>query len=362
MKAKVAAGKAWVKGKAEAGKEWVKSRAAAVRSKIKDRFTGRDKKPVTGAGSPSPESQSAAIADADQMLKRHPNPTAARQQLPDISKKHGVPLHLVVESHSAIGDKVHVQTMATDSYTLTGYDPTTLTEAQLWEHADRDFKLPDETAEVRAQRASAARRELAQRIGGALANETLVGHFSTRSPRATRGSSGEDSAGRHAGHINARHVLGQTREDAAPPPFGTLVTHDWLAYRAAVNTPPCGGMSGAFADPGAAGAAIQAAATEVMSDWTAFRMSFLRTGRVQTTVSAVPSGSCYIRFGPVLTAAQLPVWAGGTGTRRLHATDTQAPDDPPLVDSGAPSGTEIRILASEAAPNGWFVHSAWPVI
>ncbi|HEV7851266.1 MAG TPA: hypothetical protein VGP27_07865, partial [Mycobacterium sp.] len=268
---------------------------------------------------------------------------------------------LVSETKDATGEQVHVQTMATNSHRLPAYDPTGLSTGVLWQHADRDVKLESESAQDRARRASAAREELARRIGGQ-ASAVVVGHLAGGKPRATRGAAGEDAAGHGAGHINARHVIGQSRIDTAPPALGTTVTPDWLAYRAVTNNPPCGGMAGGFANAGAAAAGIQAAATQLTIDWPAFRDRLIVNGRVQEIVPVAGAGICFLRTANTAAAQLLPAWLGGPTNRKLHAQDTRATDEPPLADSSAPSGTELRILLSPTSPNGWFVHSAWPTI
>ncbi len=123
-KAKFAAGKAWVKKKAEAGKAWAKEKAAAVGKKVKDRFTPRPKGPA------SPESQRAAITEAEALLQSHPKPEVVAKKVPSISSRHGVPLHLIVDSKSPSGDLVHVQTMRTSSTRLAGLDPTLVAKAE----------------------------------------------------------------------------------------------------------------------------------------------------------------------------------------------------------------------------------------
>ena len=279
-----------------------------------------------------------------------------------MSRRLGVSLRLVTEKQDAQGEHVHVQTMATRTVVLPAYDPTVVADGELWNHADRDFKLPDESVEARAARATAARNELRTRIGGQ-ATALLIGHLATRAPRATRGSAGEDAAGSGDGHINGRHVLGQSRDPAAtaPAPLGGTVSRDWLAYRAACNVPKCGGFSGGFDSPAAASSAIQQAFVLASSDWTKLRMELFKTGSVQTILPVVPSGICFVRIDKnANSATDLPTWLGGTTNRKLHPGDANAVDVPALTDSGPPVGTEIRIKLGVNAPNGWFIHSAWP--
>jgi hypothetical protein len=148
----------------------------------------------------------------------------------------------------------------------------------------------------------------------------------------------------------------------APAALGTTVNPDWLAYRAVANVPPCGGMSGGFADAGAAGTAIQASLGQLAHDWTAFRVELLTNGRIQRIVPVAGAGICFVNNQSGPSAALLPTWLGGPTNRKLHGGDVHATDDPPLAATGAPGGTELRILLNANAPNGWFVHSAWPTI
>jgi len=243
------------------------------------------------------------------------------------------------------------------------YDPRPFTDLQLWDHADRSFKLENETSEARTERASAARAELAARIGGQ-ATTVLIGHLSGKSPRPGRGASGEDSAGGGAGHIAARHVLGSSRLplDVAPAVLGNTVTENWIAYRAVTNIPGCGGMAGAFSSPGAATTGIQGALDLLMQDWPAFRTNLLRTAVVQQIMPVATSGTCFIRIENQPALHLLPTWLGGPTNRKLHAGDAQATDEPPLAQQGPPAGVELRVRLSPSAPNGWFVHSAWPTL
>jgi hypothetical protein len=353
VKAKVAAGKAWVKGKVEAGKQWAKGKVDAGKAWAKGKITGKAVASGTGP--------TAALAETDRMLAGKPNHAGALTKVADIGRRHSTPLRLVVEKRSSDGEHVHVQAMATESHVLPAYDPTALTEAALWEHADRTVKLEGETKETRADRAAAARAELARRIGGQ-ATVVLVGHLATKGPRPTRGARGEDTAGGGMGHIAARHVIGQTRIDMAPAALGATVNPDWIAYRAVANVPPCGGMSGGFADAGAAGFAVQAAVSQLAQDWPAFRVDLLTNGRIQRIVPVAGAGVCFVNNQSAPSPALLPTWLGGPTNRKLHRGDVHATDDPPLADTGAPGGTEVRILLNADAPNGWFVHSAWPTI
>ena len=86
-------------------------------------------------------------------------------------------------------------------------------------------------------------------------------------------------------------------------------------------------------------------------------------GRVQQIVPVAAGGVCLLNNQRTPSPGLLPAWLGGPTNRKLHRGDTNATDDPPLADGpGAPSLTEVRILPDANAPNGWFVHSAWPTI
>ncbi|MDX2296391.1 MULTISPECIES: phage tail protein [Streptomyces] len=308
-----------------------------------------------------------AIKAADRMLSTRPHPSSVPEKLHRIEGATRVPLTLVTESVNSAGSVVHVQAVQTNSHALPAepvYDPATYSDVELWEHAQRGFRLKGQkAAEGRANR-DAARAELARRIGGK-ATSDLAGHLAKNSPRATRGAVGEDAAGNQSGHIAGRHVLGAPRDPAAVAPsvLGGMVTEDWVAYRAATNIPKCGGWAGAFAGMGDAASCIQRAADEVMRDWAAFRIEILREGKIQTVVPVAGAGVCFARWDSQASLPHLmPTWLQGTSNRKLHPQDAQASGVPPLTEKSDPSGTEIRILLDKTAPQGWFVHSAWPTI
>ncbi|MEV6165369.1 hypothetical protein AB0L71_26275, partial [Streptomyces sp. NPDC052052] len=81
----------------------------------------RNKKGSAGQR-PSPGSSTAkednAIRDAKRLLNRKPPKEVVSERLPVISHRHGTPLHLVVESKTDHGERVHVQTMSTNSVNL----------------------------------------------------------------------------------------------------------------------------------------------------------------------------------------------------------------------------------------------------
>ncbi|MEU9318013.1 hypothetical protein [Streptomyces sp. NPDC048295] len=343
------------------------------KSKDKGKNKNKDRGNETGKGNEGASGRAAddkkrqAIAAADRLLLSKPHLDSVPARLAPIAGSHGVPLRLVKESTNADGARVHVQAIQTGTHTLPPepvYDPGVYSDVELWEHAQKGIRLKGQKGpEGRANR-DAARAELARRIGGA-ADKDLVGHLAKKDPRRTRGASGEDAAGHQSGHIAGRHVLGRSRDlnALAPAVLGSTVSEDWVAYRAATNIPKCGGMAGAFAGNGDASTCIQNAVSEVMQDWTAFRVEILKKGKIQTIVPVVGSGVCFLRMDShAATASQLPVWLGGTTNRKLHPQDAQASGSPPLADRGSPGGTEVRILLDKTAPQGWFVHSAWPTI
>jgi hypothetical protein len=71
-----------------------------------------------GPGKGDASREQRAISDANRLLGRRPPREAVSEKLPGISRRHGVPLHLVVESRDAHGERVHVQTMSSDSVNL----------------------------------------------------------------------------------------------------------------------------------------------------------------------------------------------------------------------------------------------------
>ena len=111
----------WIVSKIAAfGKKlWAKIKAGA--GKLKDKF--RRKKDEPAAGAAGGDRERSAIADADRMLVTKPTHEDVSSRLPAISRRYGVPLHLVTESKGADGEHVHVQTMATNSYKLSDQNP-----------------------------------------------------------------------------------------------------------------------------------------------------------------------------------------------------------------------------------------------
>ncbi|MFC8535554.1 hypothetical protein ACFUJY_16570 [Streptomyces sp. NPDC057249] len=59
-----------------------------------------------------------AIREANLLLNQRPAKEAVSEKLPKISRRHGVPLHLVVESKNELSERVHVQTMSSNSVNL----------------------------------------------------------------------------------------------------------------------------------------------------------------------------------------------------------------------------------------------------
>ncbi len=107
VKAKVAAGKAWVKGKAEA---------------VRDRLTGRA---TERAGAE-------AIRQAGVALRAGHSRREVDERLEVLRRQFGVPLTIVVDRQQPGSELVHVQTITTPSYTL----PTT--EAASDEYSSQD--------------------------------------------------------------------------------------------------------------------------------------------------------------------------------------------------------------------------------
>ncbi|MEV6743701.1 hypothetical protein AB0N21_04755 [Streptomyces sp. NPDC051080] len=333
----------------------------------KDRDRGKGKADEGAPGKSADDKKRQAIAAADRLLSSKPLLDSVPARLALISGSHGVPLRLVKESTSSDGAHVHVQAIKTNTHVLPPepvYDPAAYSDVELWEHAQKGIRLKGQKGAKGRENREAARAELARRIGG-VADKDLVGHLAKKDPRRTRGAAGEDSAGHQRGHIAGRHVLGQSRDSSAlaPAVLGSTVSEDWVAYRAATNIPKCGGMAGAFAGSGDASTCIQDAVSEVTQDWMAFRTQILKEGKIQTIVPVVGSGVCFLRMDShAATPNQLPAWLGGSTNRKLHPQDARASGSPPLADKGSPGGTEVRILLDKSAPQGWFVHSAWPTI
>ncbi|WP_405712986.1 MULTISPECIES: hypothetical protein [unclassified Streptomyces] len=354
---------------------FIARKGKALWRKLQNKFPGKSNNKNNkgnggegGSGKSADDKKRQAIAAADRLLSSKPSLGSVPARLAPISGSHGVPLRLIKESTNADGAHVHVQAIKTNTHTLPPepvYDPGAYSDVELWEHAQKGIRLKGQKGtEGRANR-EAARAELARRIGG-LADKDLVGHLAKKGPRRTRGASGEDSAGHQRGHIAGRHVLGQPRDlsAVAPAVLGSTVSEDWVAYRAATNIPKCsGGMAGAFAGSGDASTCIENAVSDVMQDWMAFRVEILKKGKIQTVVPVAGAGVCFLRLDShAATASQLPAWLGGSTNRKLHPQDANASTSPPLADRGSPGGTEVRILLDKSAPQGWFVHSAWPTI
>ncbi|MEU6044315.1 hypothetical protein [Streptomyces griseus] len=350
--------------------DFIAKKGKALWNKLKRKHPDKSKdNKVTKdtSGDPRTNKREQAIAAANHVLASKPELGSIPAHLAPISGSHGVPLRLVKESANSEGTRVHVQAIKTPTHTIPPdpvYDPGSYSDIELWEHARKGVRLKGQKGEEGRANREAARAELARRIGGS-ADKDLVGHLANKDPRRTRGASGEDSAGNQRGHIAGRHVLGQPRDSSALAPgvLGSIVSEDWVAYRAATNIPKCGGMAGAFAGTSDASTCIQNAVSELTQDWAAFRIGILKTGKIQTIVPVAGSGVCFLRMdSSAATPSQLPGWLGGTTNRKLHPQDTKASTNPPLADRGSPGGTEVRILLDKSAPQGWFVHSAWPTI
>ena len=147
VKAKVAAGKAWVKGKVEKGKAWVKEKAATAKAKV--------------VGTPTPtEKEKAAIADAGRALGASTSHADAEKRVGQVRSLHKVPLTLVVETREAGRERVHVQTMATESRDLPSGDPAQESE---------EVKLIDDGATSAEER-----QKVLSDVRGIVQNENVV--------------------------------------------------------------------------------------------------------------------------------------------------------------------------------------------
>ncbi|MFI8434366.1 hypothetical protein ACIGJO_11545 [Streptomyces sp. NPDC079020] len=92
-----------------------------------DKLRKKDEKSPAGKG-PTAKSRAVkedkAIKDANRLLNRKPPKEVVSDRLPIISHRHGIPLHLVVESKNTHTERVHVQTMSSNSANLpTDSDP-----------------------------------------------------------------------------------------------------------------------------------------------------------------------------------------------------------------------------------------------
>ncbi len=85
-------------------------------SKLKSKFARKQK--GQPAGPVDPARERAAIADAERLLAGNPTHGAVAGQLPAMSRRHGLPLRLVTESRDPQHERVHVQTMSTESHDL----------------------------------------------------------------------------------------------------------------------------------------------------------------------------------------------------------------------------------------------------
>ncbi|MFJ5192026.1 putative toxin [Streptomyces sp. NPDC088394] len=71
-----------------------------------------------GESKASQQDKQAAITASNEMLSTRPTHQQASSNLPEIAKKHRVPLRLVVESTGTEGEKVHVQAISSSSHLL----------------------------------------------------------------------------------------------------------------------------------------------------------------------------------------------------------------------------------------------------
>ncbi len=100
--------------------DWVVGKIAALAKKLWAKLKGRFGRGKKDSSDPAKKQQNErqAVRDAEAMLASKPTRKQADSRLPALSRRHQVPLRLVVESSGPQGEKVHVQTMATNPHVL----------------------------------------------------------------------------------------------------------------------------------------------------------------------------------------------------------------------------------------------------
>ncbi|MGQ0779368.1 MAG: hypothetical protein ACT4NY_33965, partial [Pseudonocardiales bacterium] len=107
--------------------DWVVDKIVAFGKKLWAKLRGRGGA-RSGADDPATRArrEQDALAAADRVLAGHPTRAAVDRQIPALSRRHSVPLRLVVERLDPGGDLVHVQTARTGTHGLAGIDPAKL--------------------------------------------------------------------------------------------------------------------------------------------------------------------------------------------------------------------------------------------
>ncbi|MFT4216078.1 MAG: hypothetical protein QM619_02695 [Micropruina sp.] len=386
VKAKAAAGKAWVKGKAEAGKKWVKDKARAGAAKVKGKF-GRGAGPdVAGGLTPAEVRQHEQIADT---IAEALNRPGRGQAYRDVRKEKEEQARELIRTHqpklrSGIGLSVKFADPTKDQadndvdfevviapnttrrtgatpldnrFYPNGFHPTSRPLDLLWLDASPATALENEQPADVPVRVALAKDELRRRFNARRSVVTAMLLVNDgQAPRAFASAAAEDALGLEGGHIVDRHVLGPHR------------TRLELAGRILLPGPQQNNRSSAFLTPAMANAAIASwmATTVQGANWPAFRDLILTAGTYQealVTPGAAGWGLSYRRAPgvavPIQNVADRPLSLGGAVARDAYPGDPAGHGNPMTIEVPCDRIT-VRVIAHGSAPGGWFVHSAWP--
>ncbi len=357
MKGKVEAGKEYVKGKVEAGKAWVKGKLPG-------------KGPTAGGNA----TQTAALAEADQMLISKPPHANAVSKVADIARRHATRLNLVVEKREGNTEHVHVQTMATPTRPLPAavYDPTTQTQPQLWRDMKPDQR-PGESPQEAQTRSGLAREHLAanhfaaQRAAFEAMTDPATTDYGAR-PRPFTDYETELTYNANS-HVGERHVLGEGCMPSEPFLAIRAICHRIRRGGAWVNS-ACGGLSSAFMTGRDANASLRGFYDSVMvPNWEQIRIEILTQGYRRYPGQALRGRATqYVRApGPVQPLGALPAYLNGryglpvcNGTRPLYPDDPALDTGIPMSDPGNPQAFLAAVNRDGASPGGWYIDSAYP--
>ena len=305
VKAKVAAGKAWVKGKAELG--------AKV---LKEKFTGRRRNGPAPAGART-SGQTVALAEAERMLEAEPDHATAASKTAAIAKRHNTRLTLVVENHQADSEHVHVQTMLTNTYMLqhtNRYDPTKQTAPQLW----RDMKPEQrsgESVDDAKERSQSAREHLATTQFAAKAGvfrkitEPSVAYGAK--PRAFVSYEDEHQIN-SASHIGMKHVLG---EGAMPDEQSVALRslRNKIYYGGSWIAANCGGRSSVFMSSRDAAASLRGFYESfLVAGWEDVRLQILTQDYIRWRGQPLRGRAVgYVNTAGVVPVSALPAYLNG---------------------------------------------------
>ncbi|UZI29984.1 putative toxin [Streptomyces sp. VB1] len=100
--------------------DFIATKGRALWSKLKNKGDKGSSEKETGRGQPAapPRNKRAALAEVDRILSHRPTRRQASSELPVISQKHRVPLHMITESTGEVHEVVHVQAMSSGSHAL----------------------------------------------------------------------------------------------------------------------------------------------------------------------------------------------------------------------------------------------------